>query len=145
MLQYKDYLKKFVENYYGLTEKEFDEIANLFPNIKEIDWDGYYVDEDLIYYILESLLKPSNAYIEEYWTSTKTVELSYVDSLDDLEKINKCLTHNGWTINNLDEIKEEIKEENRRNLESKIRESLIQELKDNATLEQLKGFCNSLT
>lgn len=147
MIQYKDYLKGFMQYYDGLSEEKFIEIAKLFPNLEVIDWDEYYFNnEDLVEYILRQLLYNSvdsyeNADLVDYSKFDRSIYLSYAESLQELEKIRECLDKNGWIIENLEDLKIEIEE---REKERNTKENLIQKLKDKASIEQLQKFIKEL-
>lgn len=147
MLQYKDYLNRVIEYYSEESEDSFNEITKLFPKVYEIDWNNYYPDgDDLINYILEFLIGSvdSPAYVEESDEYHKSVILSYVCSLEELEDLKNVFESNGWTIDNYEDIKEEIEEEEKENKVLEARENLIQKIKDTATLDQLQKFANEL-
>lgn len=148
MLQYKDYLNRVIEFSCAEHEDSFNKIAELFPNVKEIDWDDYYPsEEDVICYIIKCLLDNSGSYaeIEDWSQHDKSVNLSYIESSQELEEIKKYLGENGWIIENYEDLKEEIEEEEERLKSEDYRNSLIQEIRNKASLDQLKEFCDSLT
>lgn len=144
MLQYKDYLERVIAYCDAKEENSFNEIAELFPKVCEIDWDNYYPDsDDVIDYIFESLINSihSDAYVESYYEYDKSVVLSGVCSLEELEDLEKVLNNNEWTIDNFKDIKEDLEEENRK---YETREGLIQEIRNKATVDQLQKFVNEL-
>lgn len=148
MLQYKDYLNRVIEYCSAENEDAFNEVAALFPNIKEIDWDNYYPDDNyLITYILDFLIDSvdSSACVDEYFECDKSVTLDYVYSLKELEDLENILNNNGWTIDNYEDLKAEIEEEERQSKELEAKEKLIQEIKNKVTLDQLQEFYDSLT
>lgn len=147
MLQYKDYLKRVIEYCSAESEESFNEIVELFPNVQEIDWDDYYPDsDDPISYILKFLISSvnSNSYVDEYSEYDKSVTLEYVNSLKELKDLEDILNNNGWTIDNYEDLEEEIKEEEERLKEEDYKNSLLQEIRNKATLDQLEEFIKDL-
>lgn len=148
MLQYKDYFNKVIEYYNAETEDSFNEIIKSFPKVYEMNWDDYYPDsDDPIKYILEFLINSvdSGAYVDDYSEYNKSVTLNCVDSSKELEDLEEVFNDNGWIIDNYETLKEDIEEEEKQQELEKTKNNLIQEIRNKATLDQLKEFCDSLT
>ena len=95
------------------------------------------VAEQIISYILQDW---EYVYVEELDFENKTLTLEDVQSLKDLEEIKE--TFSKWTITNYDDLVEQFKEEE--NEDDKEFESLINKIRFNATIEQLRKFVDSL-
>lgn len=147
MIQYKDYLERLIQYYSGLPEDDFIEVIKLFPNVQELNWSEYNPEDfDLSYFIIDSLIGSidSGAYIDDYDEYTKSISLSYVYSLEELENLKNILESNGWDIDNYESLKEELEEEKRQLELEDYKNSLIQEIRNKASLDQLEEFIEGL-
>ena len=129
-----------------ISEEEFDEIIASLPTINDFDpriFDIYLEDlQDkdgvanlLITYILDDF---NFVYAEDIDFENKCFALQDVDSLEDLETIKKLF--NNWTIENYDELVEELSKEEK---EDRF-EQLIWQIRQKASFEQLLEFLNTL-
>lgn len=116
MLKYQDYLKKCVEEYDLYTEKDFQEIAELFPKLDTINWDevddsslNVFSGESLTISILDFILENTGAAVDAN-ENFKEVTLDYIDNEKDLEEAENRLKEHGWTISNKDEILDDLKD-----------------------------------
>lgn len=116
MLKYQDYLKKCAEEYDLYTEKDFQEIAELFPKLDTINWDevdnsslNVFSGESLTISILDFILENTGAAVDAN-ENFKEVTLDYIDNEKDLEEAENRLKEHGWTISNKDEILDDLKE-----------------------------------
>ena len=150
MIQYKNYLDRLIAYCEGLSEEQFNKVAELFPNLDEVNWDDYCTfDDDIIIYILTQLVKNINYDVEvyDYFEDEKRVTIHSLYSLEELEDVKKYLNKQGWSIHNLEELEEEI-EDYQESLKIEdyygLRMDLLQKIKDLATTEQLQKFAEEL-
>lgn len=142
--------QKFLVQLGVISEEDFNKIAECFPqvSIDSLDFseiDTYY-DMDNIDAIAKVFVKVlldayEWAYVEDINFNTKTMSLWDVRSLEDLEKIKEEFSE--WTIENEEELKEEILESKRQeeiNAEHSIKIGLIEDVIDNIPIEELKEF-----
>jgi hypothetical protein len=137
--------QQFLESIGIIPEDLFNEIIDSLPevDIDSIDFDLNGADslddvaEQIISYILQDW---EYVYVEELDFENKTLTLYDVESLKDLEEIKE--TFSKWTITNYDDLVEQLKEEE--NEDNKEFESLINKIRSNATIEQLRKFVDSL-
>ena len=131
--------KQFLAGLNILSEDEFKEVLEQFPGI-EIDFstlkleDYDITQEGLAYYIFENVLSSrwNRVSIEDTYWDNKLVILWDVQSIQDLEEIKA--TFPMWTIENYDEIIENIKEQEK---ESKEIQNRLQKDKLLNCLKQL--------
>ena len=136
--------QQFLESIGIIPEDLFNEIIDSLPEVDVdlIDFDLNGADslddvaEQIISYILQDW---EYVYVEELDFENKTLTLDDVESLKDLEEIKE--TFSKWTITNYDDLVEQFEEENE---DDKEFESLINKIRFNATIEQLRKFVDSL-
>lgn len=136
--------QQFLESIGIIPEDLFNEIINSLPEV-DIDLIDFELDgadslddiaEQIISYILQDW---DYVYVEELDFENKTLTLEDVQSLKDLEEIKE--TFSKWTITNYDDLVEQFEEESE---DDKEFESLINKIRFNATIEQLRKFVDSL-
>ena len=136
--------QQFLESIGIIPEDLFNEIIDSLPEV-DIDLIDFELDgadslddiaEQIISYILQDW---EYVYVEELDFENKTLTLEDVQSLKDLEEIKE--TFSKWTITNYDDLVEQFEEENE---DDKEFESLINKIRFNATIEQLRKFVDSL-
>lgn len=137
--------QQFLENIGVISEDLFNEIIDSLPEIDidlvSFDWDNPWSLDDIATQIITHILQDWDCvYVGDLDFENKTFELEDVQSLDDLKEIKE--TFSKWTITNYDDIVEQLKEEE--NEDDKEFESLINKIRFNATVEQLRKFVNSL-
>ena len=137
--------QQFLESIGIIPEDLFNEIIDSLPevDIDSIDFDLNGADslddiaEQIVSYILQDW---EYVYAEELDFENKTFSLEDVQSLKDLEEIKE--TFSKWTITDYDDLVEQFEEEE--NEDDKEFESLINKIRFNATIEQLRKFVDSL-
>lgn len=117
--------KQFLAGLNILSEDEFKEVLEQFPGI-EIDFSTlrpeYNVtQEELAFYIFENVVfnRWNGIFVEDTYWDNKLVILWDVQSIQDLEEIKA--TFPMWTIENYNEIIENIKEKEKESKESQNR------------------------
>ena len=139
--------QQFLESIGVITEDLFNEVIDSLPEI-DIDLVNFELDEadssnaiaiQIITYILQDW---DYVYVDDIDFKHKTFLLEDVNSLEDLEEIKNTFTK--WTITNYDDIVEQLKEEEKESEEDKEFESLLNEIRYKANVEQLKKFVDSL-
>lgn len=136
--------QQFLESIGVIPEDLFNEVIDSLPET-DIDSIDFELDEadslnaiahQIITYILQDW---DYVYIENLDFENKTFSLEDVQSLNDLKEIKE--TFSKWTITNCDDIVKQLTEEDN---EDKEFESLINKIRFNATIEQLRKFVDSL-
>jgi hypothetical protein len=142
--------QKFLEQLGVISEENFNKIAEFFPqvSIDSLDFseiDTYYDmdNADVIAKVFVTVILNAYewAYVEDINFNTKTISLWDVQSLEDLEKIKEELSE--WTIENEEELKEEILEserEEKMSAERAIKVGIIENVIDNIPIEELREF-----
>lgn len=142
--------QKFLEQLGVISEENFNKIAECFPqvSIDSLDFseiDTYYDmdNTDAIAKVFITVLLNAYewVYVEDIDFNTKTMSLWDVRSLEDLEKIKEEFSE--WTIENEEELKEEILEsekEEKMSAKRAIKIGVIEDVIDNIPLEELKEF-----
>lgn len=139
--------QQFLESIGVIPEDLFNEVIDSLPEI-DIDLVNFELDESdslngianqIITYILQDW---DYAYVDDLDFEDKTFSLDNVDSLKDLEEIKNTFTK--WTIINYDDIVKQLEEEEKESEENKKFESLLNEIRYKANVEQLKKFIDSL-
>lgn len=139
--------QQFLESIGVISEDLFNKVIDSLPEI-DIDLVNFELDEadspnDIAIRIISYILQDWDyAYVDDIDFENKTFSLDDVDSLEDLEEIKNKFTK--WTITNYDDIVEQLKEEEKESKEDKEFESLLNEIRYKANVEQLKKFINSL-
>ena len=138
--KYQQYLEKCDV----IDEDSFNKVVDSFPefDIENVDIETIVYQQDideLCKSIIDSILNNWRyAYCDEANFDRKTFDLEDVESLDDLEEINNYfLESSDWTIQNYEELKEDLEEEAKTDKESKEKERLLNIIKYNATTEEL--------
>ena len=137
MTKYQEFLKAINV----ISEESFNEVINSLPEveIESIDFEYDDTQDDIARQIINYLLsKFDYVYVDDIDFAEKTVDIDDVDSLDDLKEIVSMFPK--WTIANYDELLEDMQE---RDQESEVT-SLLDEIKLNANLNQLKEFVKTL-
>lgn len=143
MTKYQQFLKRIGV----ISEDLFNEVIDSLPEI-DIDLVNFELDEadslnDIAIQIISYILQDWDyVYVDDLDFEYKTFSLDDVDSLEDLEEIKNKFTK--WTITNYDDIVEQLKEEEKESEEDKEFESLLNEIRYKANVEQLKKFIDSL-
>lgn len=139
--------QQFLESIGVISEDLFNKVIDSLPEI-DIDLVNFELDEadspnDIAIQIISYILQDWDyAYVDDLDFEDKTFSLDDVDSLEDLEEIKNKFTK--WTITNYDDIVEQLKEEEKESEEDKEFESLLNEIRYKANVEQLKKFVDSL-
>lgn len=137
--------EQFLESIGVISEDLFNNVIDSLPEI-DIDLIDFELDdatslddiaEQIITYILQDW---DWAYIDDLDFENKKFSLEDVKSLDDLKEIKE--TFSKWTITNYDDLVKQFNEEE--NEDNEEFESLINTIRFNATIEQLRKFVNSL-
>jgi len=139
----ENYYKKFLSNTGVISEEKFNDILNSIAPILDLETFGagdfdITDDEDGIARSLFDLYLGDYdwVYIDNISYNLKTIELYDVKSLEDLENIKSDFDSIGWTLNNYDELKETLEEEEkeefgeRADLVYKIQSLPIEKLKE---------------
>ena len=148
MITYQEFLDEFIIN-----SREFDEIVNLFPEINEEDIntlfsclrgndlsDKWNVCQGFIDFFLSKFdIETCDFNLENRQLCLDSYR-SY--NLDNLYKFKNEL--NKWTIINFDDEVNAIKSEEEKNHKFEYRKKLLNEIKDNASTEQLEEFLKTL-
>jgi len=139
--------QQFLESIGVVSEDLFNEIIDNLPEV-DIDLIEFELDEadsldeiarQIISYILQDW---EYVYVDDLDFENKTFSLEDVQSLKDLEEIKD--TFSKWTITDYDDFVKQFEEEENENKEHKEFESLINKIRFNATIEQLRKFVDSL-
>lgn len=110
---YKKLIEEFLKNQGFPTEQEFN---RLFPNLKELDikefCKNYDPEENNIISVIIEIITNDIFYVNEYWESDKSidVELNESCSKKELDQCVKLLEDNGWKINDVKELYEDLEE-----------------------------------
>lgn len=138
--KYQQYLEKCEI----VDEDSFNKVINSFPefDMENVDIEAVIDTDELCKAIINSILNDWRyAYCDEANFNSKTFDLEDVESLGDLEEINKYfLEKSNWTIQNYRELKEGLEEKIKTDKEKKIKkeiERLLNIIKYNATTEEL--------
>ena len=127
--------EQFLEAMNILSEEEFNEVMETFPNI-DVDFSSIYINPDvdqdeLAYAIFDEVIKQwDDVYVGATDLKLKEIELWDVCSLQDLKEIQE--TFPLWTISNYDEVVEQIhktEEEEKELLSKAHKEELLNCLK----------------
>lgn len=105
MVTYEEYCDNVAKRNRNYTEKEFNNVLELFPNLDiEIDWDTYLDDdyESIVGYILSYGLNLEGS-VEDYSENEKSIELCDCMYVKHVEHDKAILEKYGWTISNYDE------------------------------------------
>lgn len=140
--------QQFLESIGVISEDLFNEIIDSLPEV-DIDSIDFELNDELdsldeiarhiISYILQNW---DYVYVDELDFERKTFVLEDVQSLDDLKEIKE--TFSKWTITNYDDLVEQFKEEENEDREYTEFESLLNKIRFNASIEQLKKFADNL-
>ena len=136
--------QQFLESIGVIPEDLFNEVIDSLPET-DIDLIDFELDEadslnaianQIITYVLQDW---DYVYVENLDFENKTFSLEDVQSLNDLKEIKE--TFSKWTITNYDDIVKQLTEEDN---EDKEFESLLNIIRYNADIKQLREFANSL-
>lgn len=133
--------QEFLEANEVIPEDLFNEVISSLPevDINEIKLDDLNSLDELSQCIINIVLEDwKYVYSENVDFENKTFRLEDVDSLSDLEEIKEKFQK--WTISNYDEVIEQLESDS----EDKEFYNLIDTLRMNATIEQLRKFVNEL-
>ncbi|MEE3343912.1 MAG: hypothetical protein VZS44_07480 [Bacilli bacterium] len=134
--------EQFLENCNIISEDKFIEIVESLPEVDldKADFESLYyldVEDDIAKAIIDVIVADwQYAYCEIADFENKTFELSDIESLEDLEEIRDYFSkYSDWTIENYDDLKEELEQENK---QTDNKEKLLYMISSNATLSDLE-------
>ena len=134
--------EQFLENCNIISEDKFIEIVESLPEVDldKADFESLYyldVEDDIAKAIIDVIVADwQYAYCEVADFENKTFELSDIESLEDLEEIRDYFSkYSDWTIENYDDLKEELEQENK---QTDNKEKLLYIISSNATLSDLE-------
>lgn len=134
--------EQFLENCNIISEDKFIEIVESLPEVDldKADFESLYyldVEDDIAKAIIDVIVADwQYAYCEIADFENKTFELSDIESLEDLEEIRDYFSkYSDWTIENYDDLKEELEQENK---QTDNKEKLLYIISSNATLSDLE-------
>ena len=134
--------EQFLENCNIISEDKFIEIVESLPEVDldKADFESLYyldVEDDIAKAIIDVIVADwQYAYCEIADFENKTFELSDIESLEDLEEIRDYFSkYSDWTIENYDDLKEELEKENK---QTDDKEKLLYMISSNATLSDLE-------
>ena len=145
MITYKDFLDKVNIP----SEEEFNEIISNIPPFEELSaefefdpqWDN--LAEQLFNYgVLGDTF--SHAYVDSFDYDDKSTYIQDLEDLEELNKVNEILTSAGWTLRNYEEDKKFFEEELAKEENDAKKEELLNELRNSASIEQLKEFVKNV-
>lgn len=142
---YDEFLKSFSiideDSFYKLMSSFSD---NIDIDFNEIEWTNPCSEYDIVFDIISNILETNweCVYIDGLTLDEQSISLGDVSCIKDLEEIKNAL-HN-WTITNYEELKSDL--ELSKKEEAEIREiyELMDEIKNNASIEQLREFVKNL-
>lgn len=120
---YKELVKEYLKNQGIPTEQEFN---NLFPNLKELDIEEFYLrydpEENNIVSVIIEIITKDIFYVVDYWESDKSIsiELNESCSKKELDQCIKLLEDNGWIINDVKDLYEDLEENQNYNKKQEI-------------------------
>ena len=134
--------EQFLENCNIISEDKFIEIVESLPEVDldKADFESLYyldVEDDIAKAIIDVIVADwQYAYCEIADFENKTFELSDIESLEDLEEIKDYFSkYSDWTIENYDDLKEELEQESK---QTDNKEKLLYMISSNATLSDLE-------
>ena len=134
--------EQFLENCNIISEDKFLEIVESLPEVDldKADFESLYyldVEDDIAKAIIDVIVTDwQYAYCEIADFENKTFELSDIESLEDLEEIRDYFSkYSDWTIENYNDLKEELEQENK---QTDNKEKLLYMISSNATLSDLE-------
>lgn len=134
--------EQFLENCNIISEDKFLEIVESLPEVDldKADFESLYyldVEDDIAKAIIDVIVADwQYAYCEIADFENKTFELSDIESLEDLEEIRDYFSkYSDWTIENYDDLKEELEQESK---QTDNKEKLLYMISSNATLSDLE-------
>lgn len=134
--------EQFLENCNIISEDKFIEIVESLPEVDldKADFESLYyldVEDDIAKAIIDVIVADwQYAYCEIADFENKTFELSDIESLEDLEEIRDYFSkYSDWSIENYDDLKEELEQENK---QTDNKEKLLYMISSNATLSDLE-------
>ena len=140
--------EQFLDSNHIISEKDFNEVLDSLPeiDIESIEWDEDMRDYDqdlLSRTIIDNLIAEIDyVYVDDISFSDKAITLGDVDNLEDLNEIKELLPK--WTIENYDEIIEDIKERSKEEKDEEEFDRLLNTIRFKASLDQLKKFVETL-
>lgn len=142
MITYNDFLNKLNIP----SEEEFNEIIENIPPFEKLsddfdfdsNWDNL-VEQLFNYGVLGDEIP--YAYADNIDYENKSVYIRDLENLEELEKINKILIDAGWTLKNYEDDKKFFEAEE---FSEKEKEELLKELRNSASIEQLKEFVKNV-
>ena len=137
--------QQFLESIGVIPEDLFNEVIDSLPeidiNLIDFELDSADSSDDIAEQIITYILQNWDwVYIGDLDFKNKTFSLEDVKSLNDLNEIKE--TFSKWTITNYDDLVKQLEED--KDKEDEEFESLINTIRFNATIEQLRKFINSL-
>lgn len=143
---YKEYLKAIDV----ISEEDFNEVMKSIPGSDEINFDevlfcDYSHDKNsLAYDLIDHIMnnKFRECYLDDCSYDNKSLRIGDIQSIEDLEKIKEFFS--GWTIEEYDEILEELKEIEKENSKKgeiiKLRDTIFNKLYDIENIDKLKNI-----
>lgn len=133
--------EQFLDSCNIIPECNFNEIIESLPEVDldKVYFDSLYdldVEDDIAKVIIDAILSNwQYAYCETADFENRTFELSDIESLEDLEEIKDYFCENSeWHIENYEDLKEELEQENK-NIN---KQKLLDIISSNATLSDLE-------
>jgi len=140
----ENYYKRFLSNAGVISEENFNNILNSIAPIIDlkmfntIDFDITDDEDGIARSFFDLYLSYYDwAYIDSISYNLKTIELSDVKSLEDLEDIKSDFDSIRWIIKNYDELKETLEEEEKEEREAEERVDLVNKIQS-LPIEKLK-------
>lgn len=135
----------YLESFGIVSEEVFNELINQLPkvNFNEVYFDDYESDsEGIVNAIMEQFLRENTkiACVRKLNFNDKEIDIVDIEDYEELGKVKSILLSYGWNISNLDYLESIISE----NKEEHEYENLLSQIKDKATIEQLKKFVSNL-
>ena len=137
--------EQFLDSCNIIPECNFNEIIESLP---EVDLDKVYFDslydlgaeDDIAKVIIDDILSDwQYAYCEIADFENRTFEISDIESLKDLEEIKDYFCKNSeWHIENYEDLREELEQEDEINKQNITKERLLDIISSNATLSDLE-------
>ena len=140
-MYYKDYLQTMLPDF--ISEEDFNEVLDTIPlNGENINFEYCYSLDDLASAAVQAILdKWPEVYVLDISFQDKSMSLDCVKTVKDLEEIKD--TFKQWTIDNYDELINDIQENKIRTEYSKKRLEISNYI-DDLSEEEFNNFYNSI-
>lgn len=137
--------EQFLESCNIISEDKFIEIIESLPEVDldKADFESLYyldIEDDIAKAIIDVIVEDwQYAYCEAANFKNRTFELSDIESLEDLEEIKDYFCENSeWHIENYEDLKEELEQENKISEQNINKQKLLDIISSNATLSDLE-------